>query len=170
MAEMHDAFIDRLSESYDNEHYVESVWYCYAIFEQRINRLIIKCIDKCPVQKERSDKRTVAISTRIGCIKDLISAEYGAFEVIDISLMDRLLNWCNRRNELVHHLLSFDHYKSFDVEFRQLAHDGIPLVFELYDACTDFRNTWYRIDETEKGFPKKSCRCTKNKCLNPHTL
>ena len=54
MAEMHEAFIERMSEAYDNEYYVETVWYCYAIFEQRINRLISKYIDKCPRPKRTS--------------------------------------------------------------------------------------------------------------------
>lgn len=39
MAEMHEEFIERMSEAYDNQYYVEAVWYCYAIFEQRISRL-----------------------------------------------------------------------------------------------------------------------------------
>lgn len=39
MAEMHEEYIERMSEAYDNQYYVEAVWYCYAIFEQRISRL-----------------------------------------------------------------------------------------------------------------------------------
>ena len=46
MSQMHEEFIDRMSEAYDNHFYVETVWYCYAIFEQRTNRLISKYIDK----------------------------------------------------------------------------------------------------------------------------
>ena len=38
MAEMHEEFIERMSVSYDNKYYIETVWYCYSIFEQRINR------------------------------------------------------------------------------------------------------------------------------------
>ena len=49
MSKMHEEFIERMSNSYDNNYYVESVWYCYAIFEQRISRLISKYIDKCPL-------------------------------------------------------------------------------------------------------------------------
>lgn len=46
MAEMHEEFINSMYEAYDNHYYVETVWYCYAIFEQRISRLISKYIDK----------------------------------------------------------------------------------------------------------------------------
>ncbi len=33
MVEMHEEFIESMSVAYDNKHYVEAVWYCYAIFE-----------------------------------------------------------------------------------------------------------------------------------------
>ena len=33
MAEMHEEFIERMSVSYDNKYYIETVWYCYSIFE-----------------------------------------------------------------------------------------------------------------------------------------
>ena len=58
MAEMHEEFIERMSVSYDNKYYIETVWYCYSIFEQRINRLIAKYIDKCSIAPERTDDKS----------------------------------------------------------------------------------------------------------------
>ena len=75
MSKMHEEFIERMSNSYDNNYYVESVWYCYAIFEQRISRLISKYIDKCPLP-DRTDDKSAAISTRITCLEKLIKAKY----------------------------------------------------------------------------------------------
>ena len=78
MAKMQDQFIQRMSEAYDREYYIETVWYCYAIFEHRINRFISKYIDKCTIAPERTDDKTVSISTRISCLKKVIRAKYNA--------------------------------------------------------------------------------------------
>lgn len=170
MSDMHENFISRMSEAYDNHWYVESVWYCYAIFEQRVNRLIAKYIDRCQLCPERVDNKSAAISTRIACLKKLSNMNYGAFDIFDSDLLDRVQRWCNDRNELVHGLVSLKHYKHYDEEFKQLAERGVPLVFEVYDMCTDFRNHWYESEEPTEKFPVKKCKCKKAKCMNPNIL
>lgn len=170
MAEMHEEYIERMSEAYDNKYYVETVWYVYAIFEQRISRLVSKYIEKCNLQPDRTDEKTAAISTRIACLKKVINAKYGAFELINIDVLNRISKWCDKRNELVHGLISLKHYKQYDKEFESLAKTGVPLVFELYDECTDFRNQWYEEDETNMDFPVKKCKCHKKKCINPKSI
>lgn len=170
MAEMHEEFIERMSEAYDNKYYVETVWYCYAVFEQRISRLIAKYIDQCTLAPSRNDNKSASISTRITCIKKVIAANYSTFGSIDATLLDRVLDWCEERNELVHGLISLRHYIKYDEEFKKLAEIGVPLVFELYDVCTDFRNRWYISDEPEVPFPVKKCKCNKQKCINPTNL
>ena len=170
MAEMHEEYIERLSETFDKHHYVETVWYCYAVFEQRISRLIAKYIDKCTLAPDRTDDKSAAISTRITCLKKLVKEEYGAFNGFDSELLDRTKNWCDDRNELVHGLVSINHYKKYDEEFRDLAERGVPLVFELYDACTTFREQWYESEEPLVTFPVNKCRCKNNKCINPKCI
>lgn len=167
MADMHEEFIERMSEAYDQGFYVESVWYCYAIFEQRISRLISKYIDKCTLFPDRVDEKSAAISTRIICLKKVINAKYGAFSSFDTKLLDRIGKWCDDRNELVHGLVSLKHYLRYDAEFRKLAEAGVPLVFELYDACTNLRNNWYRAEDVQEAFPVNKCRCHNTKCINP---
>lgn len=170
MAEMHEEFIDRMSEAYDNHYYVETVWYCYAIFEQRISRLISKYIDKCLLYPERNDDKSVSISTRIACLKKVTAAKYGPFYLMNTALLERVSKWCDDRNELVHGLISLKHYKNYDEEFKKLAKTGVPLVFELYDVCTNLRNQWYRMDEPNMPFPVKKCKCSKQKCINPNNI
>lgn len=170
MANMHEEFIERMSTSYDNHYYVETVWYCYAIFEQRVSRLISKYIDKCNLCEERTDDKSAAISTRIKCLKKVCKTNYCGFGSFDVALLDRILAWCDERNELVHGLISLQHYKKYDEEFGKLAKDGVPLVFELYDACTDLRNVWYESEETAEEFPVKKCVCNKKKCINPKCI
>lgn len=170
MSKMHEEFIERMSDAYDNGFYVESVWYCYAIFEQRISRLISKYLDRCTLFPERTDDKSAAISVRIVCLKKLIAANYGAFDQFDPDILDRVMKWCNDRNELVHGLISLKHYKKYDGEFENLAKVGVPLVFELYDACTDLRNRWYECDEPVEDFPISKCKCNKKKCINPNCI
>ena len=166
MAEMHEEFIERMSASYDNKYYIETVWYCYSIFEQRINRLIAKYIDKCTLAPDRTDDKSISISTRIKCLKKIINAKYNSFELIDIDLLNRISDWCEKRNELVHSLISLKHYRRFDEEFKNLADSGVPLVFELYDVITTFREHWYLSENSIDDFPVKRCRCQKAKCIN----
>jgi hypothetical protein len=165
MAEMHEEFIDRMSKSYDSKLYVETVWYCYAIFEQRINRLIVKYLDKCMIPP-RSDEKSAAISTRISCLEKLVDSRYGAFDTFNKDLLKRIMKWCDERNSLVHSLISIKHYRQYDDEFENLAGKGVPLVFELYDECTTFRNRWREMDEPDGEFPVKKCRCKKMQCFN----
>lgn len=166
MAEMHDIYQERLRMAYEQQNYVETVWLCYAIFEQRVNRLIAKYIDQCP-KKERDNDKTAAITTRMNCIKRLVKEKYGAFDGFDISVIKRVEQWCRVRNDLVHGLVELKHYKKYDKEFEALAKAGVPLVQELYDACTELRNQWYCMDEESAEFPAEKCKCGKTKCMNP---
>ena len=105
--------------------------------------LIAKYIDKCTIAPERTDDKSAAISIRIACLKKIIKAKYNSFELIDIDILNRISDWCKMRNELVHSLISLKHYRRFDEEFKNLADSGVPLVFELYDVITTFRENWY---------------------------
>ena len=69
--------------------------------------------------------------------------------------------WCNEWNELVHGLISLKLYNKYNEEFKRLAMAGVPLVFELYDACTDFRNRYYEYDAPTDLFPVKNVRAIK---------
>ena len=170
MAEMHEEYIERMCEAYDNKYYVEAVWFSYAIFEQRISRLISKYIDQCNLFPERTDNKSAAISTRITCIKRMIESKHYGFDAMELTLFCRIKEWCDNRNELVHGLISLRHYKQYEDEFERLAKEGIALVFELYDACTNYRNIWYKINEEPTTFPMKKCNCKSKKCINPNNL
>ena len=170
MAKMHDEFINQMHEAYDNEFYIETVWYCYAIFEQRISRLISKYIDFCNLKLDRDDDKSAAISTRVKCIRKMINAKSYGLEMFDLELFSKIENWCKKRNDLVHGLISLKLYKKYDEEFKCLADEGVPLVFELYEACTNYRNQWYKTDFSNIPFTVKNCKCGKQKCINPNKI
>lgn len=163
MVSMHDEYLTRLNSALQAEMYVEAVWLCYSIFEQRITRLIEKHISYCPRQKKVKGK-PAAISTRIACVQHLIAVEYGGYKSFDSQLLSDILTWCERRNDLVHGLVTLDHYKKYDVEFKQLAHEGEPLVQKLYEEVSKFRKWYYEVNSFDR-FPEFYCRCKKQKCI-----
>ena len=132
--------------------------------------LIAKYIDKCTIAPERTDDKSAAISIRIACLKKIIKAKYNSFELIDIDILNRISDWCKMRNELVHSLISLKHYRRFDEEFKNLADSGVPLVFELYDVISTFRENWYLSENSIDDFPVKKCMCKKSKCVNANKL
>lgn len=170
MVQMHKEFIEKMDDAFEKRRYVETVWYCYAIFEQRTSRLIAKYLDKYPVPHNRKDNKSAAISTRIKCIMKLIDARYGTFELFDKNLLENILKWCENRNELVHGLISLKHYKRYDDEFKELAECGRPLVHTLYKEITEFRNSWYVEEEPLSPFPHSKCKCKSKKCINPKII
>lgn len=158
MARMHDEYIERLEKAVEKKNYIEASWLCYSIIEQRITRMIDKHISFCPRAKKTKGK-PAAISTRISCIKYLIEKNYGGYANLDNSLMSELTTWCNNRNELVHGLVSLEHYKQYDAEFKSLAERGYPLVKRLYVESGKLRE-WSRKPDSQFGpFPKKKCKC-----------
>lgn len=163
MAEMHDEFKKRLEDALAQEQYVEATWLCYAIFEQRTQRLIEKHIAKCPKQKRSSDAPPVSISTKILCIKKLSKIGYGAYSGFDRKLLTEIIIWCKERNRLVHSLLRVDTYRSYDKDFKALACEGELLVNCLYEEATKVRNWCYSNNQFGK-FPEIKCKCT-NRCI-----
>lgn len=161
MAEMHDDFKKRLDQAYTRKEYVEASWLCYAIFEQRIQRLIEKHIHRCP-RRKRTDTHPVGIKTKIQCIRKLSKVKYGGYADFNMRLLDDISKWCDKRNELVHSLLNVSTYRQYDKDFYNLAKEGLPLVEQLYSEASKIR-AWYYA-ETFGAFPEIKCRCTQ-RCI-----
>lgn len=164
MVKMHDEYLEKLGEAMANEKYIEASWLCYAIFEQRTTRILEKVVSACPKnENEDKDKDFASISVRLKCIKHLIDKEYGIFSSLDKTLFSRIQEWCKQRNELTHGLISLDHYKNFEMEFKSLAEDGQNLILPLYDANKMIRE-WHNSVEVLPMFPEFKCN-RKYKCL-----
>ena len=164
MADMHDEFLDRLSHAIDEEAYVEAAWLCYSIFEQRTNRIVEKYISECPKEKRLKKGNPIKISTKLHCIRKLIEKQYDPFAGFDMELINEIQKWCKARNELVHGLVSLEHYKKYDEEFEMLAKSGAPLVKRMYGEATRIRE-WYRNENNQMGtFPVFRCKCEK-RCI-----
>lgn len=163
MAHMHDSFLERLESAMEEDQYVEASWLCYAIFEQRIARIISKHILKCPKGKRGENEKPVGIATKILCLKKLTKLEYGPYRDFDGELLNKIDKWCKKRNTLIHGLVSLEHYKKYDTEFRELASTGVPLVKQLYQEASKIRE-WCRDDNSFEKFPEIKCRC-EHRCI-----
>lgn len=158
MAKMHDTFLNKLDSAMKKKRFVEASWLCYAIFEQRITRIIKKHIVKCPRGKRGKDEKPIGITTRLLCLQKLCKQKYGPYADFDCELLREINTWCKRRNALIHGLVSLEHYKKYDNEFESLSKDGEPLVKRLYAEATKARG-WYRADNHLEKFPEIKCRC-----------
>lgn len=163
MAHMHDDILDRLNTAMSNEQYVEVSWLCYAIFEQRITRIIKKHVAKCPKGKRGKNEKPISISTRILCLKKLCKQKYGAYSDFDKDLLEKIGCWCKQRNTLIHGLVSLEHYKKYDEEFKKLAESGVPLANQIYREATKVRN-WCNSGNNFEKFPEIKCKCA-HRCI-----
>lgn len=163
MAKMHDKFLDNLETAMKKKQYIEASWLCYAIFEQRIGRIIEKHLIKCPKGKRGKDEKPVGIATKLSCLKKLCKLKYGPYAEFDRKLLEDIRSWCKQRNELIHGLVSLEHYRKYDKEFKELAISGEPLVKRLYEEATRVRE-WCRGDYQLEKFPEIKCRC-EHRCI-----
>lgn len=149
MVEMHKKYQEHLKTSMQDESYITASWLCYAIFEQRTNRIIEKYLAQCPLKaRKKTSSSTCAISTRLKCIKTLNEAGYECFSPFQSDLTQQILDWCKCRNSLIHDLVRIDRYKNYDNKFQQLAEQGEILVNRYYQAADSFRE-WYQSDENQ---------------------
>lgn len=166
MVEMHEEYLNRIKLSIEKKNYIEVSWLCYAIFEQRTNRVIEKVISQCTL-KEGKPNRVTAISTKLCCIKKLSEAKYAGINKINVDTIKDIEQWCRDRNSLIHDLVRIDRYRNFDEEFKDLADAGNQLVEKYYSEISEFRK-WYQEDDNMLDvFPVDHCKeCKKKeKCL-----
>ena len=165
MAEMHESVLKRIDSAYKSKQYIEVCWLCYACFESRVNRALVKICAGCSKQK-RTNNRPVGISSKLECYARLIRNNYPPLVKEDYNLVNTVKGWCKERNDLIHGMVSLAHYNEADKKFESLAKRGMTLVKRMYSLGADVRNYYYQAEEIPE-FPEKvvkSCRLT-SKCI-----
>lgn len=166
MAEMHESVINRIESAYRNGQYIEVCWLCYACFESRINRTLIKMIPGCS-RPVRQDGRSIGITTKLECYARLIKSGYPLLKGEDINLINIVKGWCAERNKLIHEMVTLENYKNIDKSFENLAKRGKALVHRLYSLSTDVRESFYSantippFNDSVMKPCKLKCRCIK---------
>lgn len=169
MVDMHQFFIGRIAEAIEEERFIEASWLIYSCIENRFFRILQKYKNQCKYCKGKckSSKNELAISTKLACVERLrengvscISNAFTSEQLKEISL------WVDKRNKMMHDLLSLETYKNTDEDFKALAIKGQSMLSKLYASCTKFRKEFYS-DGYVFVFPDAAmdgCRCnTKSK-------
>lgn len=163
-ASMHDFFLKRINISIENKEYIEASWLEYACLENRYFRTIEKLKQQCNYsnRKCKSDDNQLALTTKIGCLQRLYTAECSCIkEAFDSALFDETKRWVKSRNILVHNLLRLEFYESMDENFKVCALQGRDLVERTYKCCTKFRKLFYD-EKYNFSFPEEAmekCPC-----------
>lgn len=152
MATMHDFFLSKIDESIEGELYFEASWLIYSCLENRFFRVLDKYKRECRYCRKggkcRKGSNQLAISTKIGCVERLYKAGVGCISNSFLSeIFGEVKTWVKSRNNLMHNLLSLEHYEDhFDNDFKELALSGKRIVEDVYEACTKFREAFFQPD------------------------
>lgn len=139
MVRMHNEFINKINEAVETNNYIIATWLCYAVFEQRIHRILEKIITQCPKERRSSNDRPTSISTKIGCLKKLIKYSYASLDGVDTQLLVDIEEWNRKRNTLTHSLVRLDTYHDINQNFEEVARSGQELVARLYSEAGKVR-------------------------------
>lgn len=162
MVEMHNDVLERIDTAIKKKQSIEACWLCYACLESRITRTLEK-VSACCSKRNCFKNHKVGISTRIDCLKRLCKLGYAGTEHFDKQLLGNIKGWCKDRNKLVHALVTLNNYSGMDKKFLTLAKRGKPLVEQLYQQTTEFRNEYYELEKMPQ-FPitvEEKCRLKK---------
>ena len=107
-------------------------------------------------------KNELALKTKINCVKRLHENDVKCIrDAFRAELFDETKKWVQKRNDLMHDLLSLEMYENTDDMFKESAEVGFKLLNETYASCTEFRRLFYQDDYTFE-FPEAAmavCNC-----------
>ena len=169
--DMHEYFLGKIDVAMANGGYIEASWLIYSCFENRYFRTVQKYRDLCKYCRSKSkcnhkNKNELALATKVKCVqrlyKNAVPCISNAFTE---DLFDHTLKWIDARNTLMHELLSLEWYQESDMKFKDNATEGLRLLNETYECCTEFRRRFYE-DGYEFIFPEaaaEDCPCKPRK-------
>ena len=165
--DMHEYFLSRISEAMENENYIEASWLIYSCFENRYFRTIQKYRDYCKYCRSKGkcnhkQSNDLALTTKVKCVQRLYNNSVPCItNSFREGLFKETIDWIEKRNKLMHELLSLEYYQETDKRFLNSAEFGLNLLKETYDSCTLFRSYFYE-DGYEFVFPEdamEGCFC-----------
>lgn len=172
--DMHDYFLKRIGAAMEHENYIEASWLIYSCFENRYFRTVMKYREKCKYCRSKSkcnrkNKNELALKTKISCVERLYQAGVPCVaNAFAEDIFPKTREWVDKRNDLMHDLLSLEYYENTDVRFKKSAEDGLRLLHETYAFCTKFRKLFY-ADGYEFEMPdvvSDKCSCKPRKGEN----
>lgn len=166
--DMHTYFLNRIDVAMESGNYIESSWLIYSCFENRYYRMVEKIRDSCKYCRSKSKcnkkgKNELALVTKVKCIQRLYEQDVPCIKnAFRNELFSETITWIDKRNNLMHELLSLEFYQNTDERFKQSAKEGLKLLNETYTSCTEFRrlfyNKKYNFVFPELAMDKCSCK------------
>lgn len=165
--DMHAYFLNRIDVAMKNKNYIEASWLIYACFENRYYRMVEKVRSSCTYCRSKSKcnkkgKNELALTTKVKCIQRLYEQDVSCIKnAFRNELFSETIAWIDKRNNLMHELLSLKFYQNTDERFKQSAEEGLKLLNETYTSCTEFRRLFYD-DKYNFVFPELAmdgCSC-----------
>ena len=165
--DMHEYFLQRISNAMEKGNYIEASWLIYSCLENRYFRTLQKYRDKCKYCRSKSKcnhkmSNDLALATKIKCVKRLYENHVLCIQnAFREDIFIETLAWIDERNKLMHELLSLEYYQETDKRFEKSANDGVKLLNETYESCTSFRELYF-ADDYSFVFPiaaMEACSC-----------
>ena len=150
--DMHDYFLERIKNAMKSSNYIEASWLIYSCLENRYFRTVSKYRRYCKYCRAKSKcnnkgKNELALTTKIKCVQRLydnnVACISGAFEN---DIFKSTIDWVDKRNVLMHELLSLDYYENTDELFKKNAMEGELILGKTYEYCTKFRKLFFDPD------------------------
>ena len=133
----------RMNKALKNEFYLEAIFIEYAILEDRTESVLHHA---CLWDSYMKGKKMANIGTKLTFIKNKASAKSCTLHpYFSDDLLDKLRDWKNRRNPLIHDLLN---QRLGDDDLKDLAQEGNQLICELRTRATKHNR------EVDKKFGK----------------
>ncbi len=129
--------MEKLNKSMNNGFYYESIFLEYSIIEDRLNATL------ATLNKDiyENNKEVISIQKKINLLKK-IDDNYTNSR-ITTNLLDKITNWKNKRNNLVHDLMNG---KTSEDELKELAIQGQAIVKELSNKSKQVINHYKKLN------------------------
>lgn len=139
--DMHKDFFDRCKNAIDNGCYFEAVLMEYASIEARLEVIMGVIGLPCNKQLSSSDRQSVKISNRIGCLKRVYRDSNMLSDApIPNSFWKQLNDWIKTRNIYIHGLYKNElQYKNRMNDVEELATKGYEYAGILYKEVKRLR-------------------------------
>ena len=124
----------RLKTALKNEFYLESIFIEYSILEERTEAILIYC-NSFP---KPGTNGKVNIGKKISKIDNLANTNHSFFldRYFDSEFMNKLRDWKDKRNPLIHELLTRENHTT---ELKELAEEGYELMKKLETKSINYK-------------------------------
>lgn len=141
--------LNRVEKAIDNGFYLEATWIIYAVIEDRVCSALEK---SGGLHQDSNGKPLRMLGSKLTALSKRMDEDPLLRKYLEKDrIIDRVINWKNKRNPLMHSLAS--EAKSWDAieqEAKLVALEGKDLAWLLANAVSRFRKRKRREDKGDQ--------------------